>query len=56
MNDLFPEPSLWIGYRVVGIVEGKKRYIYSASRAYATDKMSKLLQLGIPAWIEERTI
>ena len=53
MNDLFPNP---VGYRVVGIVEGKKRYYFSANYARARDKMRQLLQLNIPAWIEERTI
>ena len=40
----------------MGIVEGKKRYYYSATYARARDKMRQLLQLDIPAWIEERTI
>lgn len=45
-----------VSYKVVGIVEGKKRYYFSATYARARDKMCQLLQLNIPAWIEERTI
>ena len=45
-----------MSYKVVGIVEGKKRYYFSATYARARDKMCQLLQLNIPAWIEERTI
>jgi len=61
MNDLFDDncgewDAITRAYRVVGIVEGMKRYYYSAGSSRATEKMKELLEKGIPAWIEERNI
>ena len=58
MDDLLDDncgewPAVTV-YRVVGIIEGKKRYYYSAGSTEASKRMRELLKKDIPAWIEEK--